>query len=281
MKNSWFILSLMTAAFMGCAGTDLRHTQRAVRLPERVHVEISVDSSTMTYFVIVKQSDIGRFKDANQITLLIHGRDSMPTRLPMSITSMGAPGRSETITTMISCKTTLPAMRHHDSLVVEYTVGAQLWNIGVDNEQTTSTYSKPSADADDAHHSEYRNRALTLATTHVAYGREDSSYTFAAMAMRWRDEPTEYFPSSEQLRVRIIDSKGAIVWRSDNGMAFLAMIYPVEPLTVGSTHFYELRWNGLLNDGTRITPGTYQVEYTLPVKPRPYVKTTKEVFPPR
>jgi hypothetical protein len=279
MKNSLLILSLIAAALIsGCAGTDLQHTHRVVRLSERVHVNIRVDSSTMTYFVVVKQSDIGRFKDANQITLLIHGRDSMPTRLPMSITSMGAPGRSETITTMISCKTTSPALRDHDSLVLECAVGDQVWHIGVDNEQVTST---PSSDVDDANHSETHDRPLTVAKTYTTYVREDSSYTFVAMAMRWRDESTEYFPSSEQLRVRIIDNKGAVLWRSDIGMAFLTMIYPVEPITVGSTHFYKLRWNGLLNDGTRITPGTYQVEYTLPVRPRPYVKTMKETFPPQ
>lgn len=273
MTHRLAVGALFVALFYGCAGTGQQ--QQAVKLSsERIRIAISADSSTKTDFVILRPAGDTILGSSQDIALLFVQSDKTIAKVPMTVTSMGAPGRSETATTTITCRLKTSAVPKHDSMLLEVTNNGRIQRYGIDHDPLLHTIHTLHSQPIDGAPTD--TSAVQLLTSYAQDGKE---YTFTATALRRREVPGEYFPSSEQLRIRIINGKGAVVWSSNEGLAFLTMVYPVEPAAVGQMHEYSLTWNGLQSDGSPISAGRYTIEYTLPVKPLPYSTTVSGTFP--
>ena len=99
----------------------------------------------------------------------------------------------------------------------------------------------------------------------------DSSVTFALLARRNRGASIDFFPTSEYLRVEILDANANVVFASQHNSQFLQEIQPVEPLKREQYHRYTYVWNGKDNEGRAVAIGSYTVRLTLMTKPDPYV----------
>ncbi len=273
MTEHFTLLAIMGLFIFGCAGTGPKH-QKALKGLERFDVVVSTDSSTMTDFVILRPAEDTVLRSLQEISLLFVHSDTTILKMPMTITSMGAPGRSETVTTSIACRVSTDALPKYDSLAIEATTNSHIARYGVD--RNTSGLIVRSLTSQKIVGAPKDSSALQLLTS---YAQDGNEYTFTATALRRREVPGEYFPSSEQLRIRIINGKGAVVWSSSDGLAFLTMVNPVEPAGVGEMHEYRLTWNGLQSDGTPLPAGRYAIEFTLPVKPLAYSTTVMGTFP--
>lgn len=272
MMKYLVLYAMLSSFFLGCAGTNQLPTTPTN--PVRIGMVVVSDTSSISNFVILRAAGDTLLGSSQEISLLFVRSDKTASKLPMTMSSMGAPGRSETATMMITCRTNAGALPKYDSVVVEVVNNDQIQRYGVDLD--TSRYVTHTLKLRPIDGAEKDTSALQLLTS---YAQDGSEYTFTVNALRRREVPGEYFPSSEQLRIRIINGKGAVVWSSSEGLAFLTMIYPVEPSGVGDMHEYSVSWNGMQSDGTPLPAGLYTIEYTLPVKPLPYSTTVKGTFP--
>ena len=188
---------------------------------------------------------------------------------------MGAPGRSETITETVSAR--LP--RDRFSAARSFAVQALHAESTISYPARISNESSPEVQetAFDALEPQADTAALALIPSFQQ--NPDSTIRFTVRAVRRRIVDSEYFPSSEQLRIRIMNRKGQIKWSSNDGLAFLTMIYPVEPQMVGGVYDYTLDWNGRTTLGDPIPSGTYTMEVTLPSKPLAYTTSFTISFP--
>lgn len=253
-------------AIAGCSSSSgvSRQSEAHLLRENPIGIVLRADTINMSYTVIVESVDATRLKGASQVILQVY-HDVKRQEIPMLITSMGAPGRSETITTMITCTIPSANLRSFDSLGISARLddGDHNFSVTVKN---ASAYGPSGVTADPAPSDTAAVQLL------VSYRRNpDSTFTFTARALRRRTVEGEYFPSSEHLRLRMINGKGQIVWSTNTGMAFLTMVSPVEPAAVGSVHDYEADWDGRDEDGQTLPGGSYRMEVVLPSKPVPYV----------
>lgn len=93
---------------------------------------------------------------------------------------------------------------------------------------------------------------------------------FVVLAERKRMVSSEYFPTSERLRVVIADEDGKVVWNSAQVQVFMQMIAPIEPKNTGEVRRYETPWNGEDMTGQPVPPGKYTATLTLATRPYPY-----------
>lgn len=107
----------------------------------------------------------------------------------------------------------------------------------------------------------------------------DTLVIFRCPALRITRPAREYLPSSESFRIRILDESGQRVWSSDEGMAFLARVSPVEPQVPGQVFTYEMPWICRTTSGSRIKPGTYTAEFIIPSRPQAYANRITFVWP--
>ncbi len=261
-------------AIAGCSGSSGVTRQSEAQLLSEIPIGVALraDTINMSCTVIVESVDATRLKGASQVILQVY-HDGKRQEIPMLITSMGAPGRSETVTTMITCTIRSANLRSFDSLGISARLddGDHDYSVTVKNASATG----PSGITADPAPSD--TAAVQLL---VSYRRNpDSTFTFTARALRRRTVEGEYFPSSEHLRLRLINGKGQVVWTSNAGMAFLTMISNVEPAAVGGFHDYTADWNGLADDGLPPPAGTYRLEVVLPVKPLAYATAVELRLP--
>ncbi len=109
----------------------------------------------------------------------------------------------------------------------------------------------------------------------------DTSVSFQCLARRVFVPRGEYLPSSEMLRVRVLAENGDVVWRSDEDIAFLALVSLVQPQTAGRLHVYEMPWNGRTSAGKQMRAGTYRAEFIIPARPNEYVAFLDFTWPLR
>jgi hypothetical protein len=109
--------------------------------------------------------------------------------------------------------------------------------------------------------------ALTL-TPFIRPGDEES-IAIGVNAARNRMIEGEYLPSSEDIRV-VIRSGFKTIWQSNQGMAFLTVITPVRPESVGEVSIYVLDWDGTDTQGQPLAPGQYTADIIIPARPAPY-----------
>ncbi len=117
---------------------------------------------------------------------------------------------------------------------------------------------------------EKHNAVLALELKGWVENTTDSSVLFVALAERKRMIDSEYFPSSERLRVVITGEDGTTVWNSSAVQIFMQMTAPVDPKNNGEVRRYEMPWNGMDMQGKPVPPGTYNVLLMLPARPSPY-----------
>lgn len=95
----------------------------------------------------------------------------------------------------------------------------------------------------------------------------DSLLFCAIDLIRLRPDQSEYFPTSERLRVEILNSSGKPLWRSDDSKNFLQVISEVEPKMVGQIHRYSLLIPFLAILKHKDHKFTFRL--SLPIKPNP------------
>ena len=234
-----------------------------------------LDQDSTSVHVRVSDVDFPFVRDANEVILELISSDGSSQTYPMSMSSMGAPGRSETITETVSVR--LPRMHFFaaSSFVVKTHHSASEMSYPVRIVQEPSTQGKEEA----PEFLQPQSDTAALALIPSFQQNADSTIRFTVRAVRRRIVDSEYFPSSELVRIRIINRKGQIVWSSNDGLAFLTMIYPVEPQMVGGVHDYTLDWNGRTTSGDPVPSGTYTMEVTLPTKPLAYTTSFTISFP--
>ncbi|MGQ9818648.1 MAG: hypothetical protein ACUVQ1_01795 [Candidatus Kapaibacteriales bacterium] len=87
--------------------------------------------------------------------------------------------------------------------------------------------------------------------------------------IRIRPSEEEYFPSSERLRVEILNSTGKSIWRSDEGVYFLQIIGKVEPIEIGKVHRYSLSIPKEIVSKVTSKPDKFTFRLSLPIRPEP------------
>ncbi len=241
-------LVLLTLASLtwGCGTASQDLTSRV--LSDTISVRIVPGPTPAALRVVTEQTSVPLLSGSTEAELRIRAADSTVMRYPLAFASMGAPGRTETLTTMITAD--IPA---------ELAANALEMSIRATADSKERIFSVR-AQVDTA--------ALELTPSMTK--QSDGTYQFLLRATRRRIIPGEYFPSSEQLRIAIYNGKGASVWSSNDGMAFLTVVMPVEPALQGASHLYTLDWNGMSSQGARLPSGRYRVQLTLPVRPAPY-----------
>jgi hypothetical protein len=80
----------------------------------------------------------------------------------------------------------------------------------------------------------------------------------------------EYIPNSELLRIKVINDKGKLVFRSDEGGNFMQIIYPVYPEEVGKSYIYSYTWKLENKNRFSIPSGKYDINIMIPALPNPY-----------
>lgn len=125
------------------------------------------------------------------------------------------------------------------------------------------------------------SEAEALFLTPFATTTSDTTIEIGTLAKRIYVPPGEYLPSSENFRVIIVDSKGAVVWRSDAGMSFLSVVGNVEPRQTNQVQRYALTWNGRDLQQNVVEPGDYRVEFIIPARPKSYSTRSTLKWPPR
>lgn len=103
----------------------------------------------------------------------------------------------------------------------------------------------------------------------------DSLAVFSLKATRNKLVKSEYIPNSETFRVEIYNNKGELEWSSGNRANFLQVIKKVEPVNVGNSHVYSMKWFGRNSEQMPLPEGNYTVKMTIPAKPMPYVVFSK------
>lgn len=165
-----------------------------------------------------------------------------------------------------------------------HTVGNAVWDSPTAKRSTSAVADVTVLTASD--HLVFRQNieysaAEALLLTPFTTTTSDTTIEIGMVAKRIYVPAGEYLPSSENFRVVIIDSKGAVVWRSDAGMSFLAVVSNVEPRQMNQVQRYALSWNGLDLQNNIVEAGDYTVEVMIPARPKSYSTRTTLQWPPR
>ncbi len=249
------------ALLSGCSASAPRRTDAPSRVThdEALTVKVLPAPNESVFRVVLAAIDAQKLSGASGADVLIEGGDSAAKRFPLTITSMGAPGRAETVSTSAFADIPADLLRGATQMKLVAVIGGRehLYEAIVDVDTSA------------------------LALLPQVARSDDSGYVFTLRATRRRTVPGEYFPSSEQLRISVVNMKGATVWSSDQGLAFLTVVMPVEPEQMGATYVYQQEWNGITIDGESLPPGRYRVVFLLPVRPLPYSQTLDITVPLR
>lgn len=245
----------------GCSFATERSEAQSVRgvNADTVVLQVVPTDNESLFRAVIDQASVDLLQGWTELWLSVTTLDSLRFRFPVTVTSMGAPGRSETVTSNMTAE--IPASVARKGMAIELFARKQ------QNEQTFTTKAVIDTAA----------LKLTPSIEQTAEG----IYRFILRAERRRNMPDEYFPSSEQLRVTIVDRKGSLVWTSNEGLAFLTMIMPVEPMSRGSVYEYVTEWNGTGMSGEPLQAGRYNIQFLLPVKPSPYSESVDITLPIR
>ncbi len=100
----------------------------------------------------------------------------------------------------------------------------------------------------------------------------DQSVMFSMDAVRLKPQEEEYFPTSERIRVIVRNQKGKVLWRSDEGIAFLQVIGEVQPKEIFDCYRYSYVWDGKDSEGRFILDQKLNIELILPIYPNPIIK---------
>lgn len=103
---------------------------------------------------------------------------------------------------------------------------------------------------------------------------DENSIDLGVFAVRKR-VLDEYIPNSETIRIEVLNSKNKPVYSSQEGKAFMQLIMPVEPQTLGDYFLYEYTWDYSNNDGIRLPSGEYIIKIKIPAHPKPYITELK------
>lgn len=80
----------------------------------------------------------------------------------------------------------------------------------------------------------------------------------------------EFIPSSEELRLEVLNFKGKKIYSSQTGINFLQIILPVYPENIGNYYLYKQEWNFKTNDEENLPSGRYTLNLMIPALPNPY-----------
>ncbi len=102
----------------------------------------------------------------------------------------------------------------------------------------------------------------------------DSNVVFSVDAKRIYVENKEYLPSSELLRIEILNKSGKPIFASNNNMNYFQVIKQVLPSEIGDRYIYQYTWNGKDNYYKKLPQGDYTVLLVIPSIPKPHIIQT-------
>ncbi|MFH1050764.1 MAG: hypothetical protein V1779_07520 [bacterium] len=85
----------------------------------------------------------------------------------------------------------------------------------------------------------------------------------------------EYIPTSEDVRVEVLNSKNKPAYNSQTGKNYMQVINPVYPESLGDSYVYRYSWDYRNNHGQRVPSGDYTIRLIIPAKPKPYITEIK------
>lgn len=86
-----------------------------------------------------------------------------------------------------------------------------------------------------------------------------------------------YFPSSERLRIELLDKKVKLVWNSNYNQNYLAVVGELNSKQIGEINYYKILWNKKDLNKNKIEPNEYIINYILPLQPR-NIKIMKTIY---
>lgn len=102
-----------------------------------------------------------------------------------------------------------------------------------------------------------------------------NEFSLFALRVKADDSNKMYFPSSEQLRIEIVDSNSSTIWNSNHEKSYMTVVGRVLPENAGEIYKYELQWTGKARNNKKIVSGAFGVHFILPVSPIPYFFNTE------
>ncbi len=103
----------------------------------------------------------------------------------------------------------------------------------------------------------------------VILNENDKSIEFAVLAVRNKIKE-EFIPSSEELRLEVLNFKGRQIYSSQTGINFLQIILPVFPENIGNYYLYKQTWDFKTDENNLVVPGKYTINLMIPALPTPY-----------
>lgn len=251
MTSALFFLTLAAYSLffmLGCATSD-KPLQRiaTIELHDASPIMLTRDrhDSLMVFATIPSVPNGSAFR---QVILYVNDPGGMRDSLTMQTVSSGVPG---------SATSTFARCRIPESMVSAVSQAQLL--IGFERGSIVRIHPAQFISRDTS--------ALSL-TPFVRPG-DEPSVVIGVNATRNRVIEGEYLPSSEDLRV-IIRSGFKTIWQSNEGMAFLTVITPVRPESLGEVSTYSLDWDGTDTQGQALLPGEYTADIIIPSRPAPY-----------
>lgn len=86
-----------------------------------------------------------------------------------------------------------------------------------------------------------------------------------------------YFPSSERLRIELLDNKTKFIWNSNYNQNYLAVVGEFNTKEVGEINYFKILWNKKDNNKNKIKPNEYLVNFILPLQPK-NMKIMKTIY---
>lgn len=251
MTRSMFFLTLVASSMfflLGCAASD-KPMQRiaTIELHDASPIVLTRDGNdSLTIFATIPSVPDG--SAYRQVMLYVNGVDGIRDSLMMQTVSSGVSG---TATSAVA------RCRIPESMVS--TVSQAQLLIGFERGSIVKI-----------HPAQFKSRDTSaLSLTPFIRPGDESSVLIGVNATRNRIIEGEYLPSSEDVRV-IIRSGFKTIWKSNDGMAFLTVITPVRPESVGEISTYSLDWDGNDTQGQPLRPGEYTADIIIPSRPAPY-----------
>ena len=264
MPKILIIIPFFFLFLYGCGTTQIIDKNPPPYIPE-VSISFNNNNALFNFSLQANKNDIkDKFDFINSITIVkidvISKEDSVIHTLDFSQLDLKGTTNKETQTSLTISGVTnwiLPAKINLKDYIYRFKIFAnnKFYNM-------TKTYSQL--------HTEVEEELSALSLEPYIAEQTYNSAIFGVVAKRNRIVENEYIPTSETLRVDILNQKGAVVWSSGMGQNFLQVINPVLPKSTGESHKYTVEWDGFASNRIPLNPGDYIVRMTIPAKPNPY-----------
>ena len=239
---------IIASCALGCASSD-KPSQRiaTIELYDASQIVLTRDSQdSLTITASIPPASVGEVY--RQVLLYVESNDGVKDSVVMQTVSSGV--SSASASTFVRCRIpeSIATRMVHSTLSIGFEQGSIM----------------------KIHPAQFISRDTSALTLNPFIRPGDEGLVVIGVnATRNRVIEGEYLPSSEDVRV-IIRSGFKTIWQSNQGMAFLTVVSPVRPESVGEVSTYNLDWDGTDAEGQPLAPGDYTADIIIPSRPAPY-----------